>query len=199
MSSSLGTAGSLRPALRLDPRGGGGGGGGAAASASAAAPGVTPRFGTIAPESIASAVDLPMPLRPSMPRTRPMRGCGRRCSRKPLAPWRCVTSLRSVAGSRTMRTALYGHTRAHCPQPVHSSSEILATASPLSTVTHSWPPIVTGQKRLHSCPHLSGRHRVSSTSASRACSSASTLRAARPRSVAIVNLPLAALGAARPH
>ena len=68
-----------------------------------------PKFGFCFPAKIFNAVDFPMPLVPTSPRTSPGRGVGRRWSLNELVPYLCVVSFSRLLGRLMMVIASNGH------------------------------------------------------------------------------------------
>lgn len=68
-----------------------------------------PKFGFNFPARIFSAVDLPIPLVPTSPRTSPGRGIGRRCNLNEFALYRWVVSFSRLLGRLMIEIASKGH------------------------------------------------------------------------------------------
>lgn len=124
-----------------------------------------PKFGFNFPARIFNAVDFPIPLVPTRPRTSPGRGMGRRCNLNEFALYRWVVSFSRLLGRLMIEIASKGHffqlnekknekkkglksrggleatppTFTQIPQPIHSCSEITAVLSVGVTSIHSFP------------------------------------------------------------
>lgn len=117
------------------------------------------------PAKIFKAVDFPIPLVPTKPKTHPGLGTGSLWSLNEFAEYLCVVCELRLDGKLMIRTASKGHFRTQIPQPIHNSSEIVAILSVGVTSIHNLPIRTTGQDFLHSCRHLLGLHLSSLTMA----------------------------------
>ena len=117
-----------------------------------------PKFGLSLFPNISKAVDFPIPLMPTKPKTWPGRGTGRRWSLNAFLPYLWVVSLSIFFGTLMIFIAEKGHFLTQIPHPTQSTSEMEEIVDVGMTSIQSASVLLTGHPFLHYCLHLLGLH-----------------------------------------
>ena len=117
-----------------------------------------PKLGLSLFPNISKAVDFPIPLIPTNPKTWPGLGTGRRWSLNAFLPYLWVVSLSIFFGTLMIFIAEKGHFLTQIPHPTQRISEIEEIVEVGMTSIQSASVLLTGHPFLHYCLHLLGLH-----------------------------------------